>query len=68
MSNIYGLDYVLEVPNFLLNKYNKGKDYFRENWPPLIGLLKYRTQPIAKRNSVLDGLDLLSKAKCLKPH
>lgn len=68
MSNIYGLDYVLEVPDFLLNKHKKGKDYFRENWPPLRDLLNCQTQLIAKGNSVLDGLDLPSQAKCLKPH
>jgi len=68
ISNRYGLDYVLEVPNFLLNKYKKGKDYSRENWPPLIGLPKCQTQLIAKGNSVLDRLDLPSQAKNLKSH
>lgn len=64
----YGLDYVLEVSNFLLNEQKKGKDYFRQNWPLLICLTKCWTQLIAKGNSILDGLDLPSQAKCLKPH
>lgn len=55
MSNICGLNYVLEVPNFLLNKYRKVKDYFRENQPLLTGYLKHQTQMIATGNSVLGG-------------
>lgn len=53
MSNISGLNSVLEVPNFLLNKYKKVKDYFRENQPLLTGYLKHQTHLIAKGNSVL---------------
>lgn len=58
MSNICGLNYVLEVPNFLLNKYRKVKDYFRENQPLLTGHLKHQTQMIATENSVLGGFVL----------
>lgn len=61
MSNTCGLNYVLEVPNFLLNKYKKVKDYFKENWPLLTGYLRCQTQLIAKGNSVLGGLDLRSQ-------
>lgn len=58
MSNICGLNYVLKVPNFLLNKCKKVKDYFRENQALLTGYLKHQTQLIAKGNSVLGGFAL----------
>lgn len=56
MSNICGLNYVLGVPNFLLNKYKKVKDYFREHQPLPTEYVKQQTQLIAKRNSVLGVL------------
>lgn len=60
--NIHGLNYVLEVPSFLLNKSKKVKNCFRENQPPLTGYLKHQTQLVAKGNSVLGVLDLNSQA------
>lgn len=62
MSNTCGLNYVLELPSFLLNKYKKVKGYFRESQPHLMGYLKHQTQVIAKGNSVLGILDLSSQA------
>lgn len=63
MSNIHGLNNVLELPSFLLNKYKKAKDCFRENQPLLTGYLKHQTQLIAKGKSVLGVLDLSSQAE-----